>query len=123
MVGRKAFTGTLASEAADIAVKPRKIRIAGKSSKRWKVLNYLTPEGAFSHFEIVDARQDWCKWSANTRVSDFIDLSLPHRLKPYDKKGGKRLIKGLKYQLYGRTNVRLTKRRCDEFFADPDNFG
>jgi hypothetical protein len=121
MVERKAFTGTLASEAADIAARARKVRIPGKSPKRWKVLNYLTPEGAFSHFEVIEAQTACDRVSAKTRVTDFIDLSLPHRLKSYDKKGGKRLIKGLKYQLYGRTNVRLTKRRCEEFFADPGN--
>jgi hypothetical protein len=123
MVQKKAFTGTLAQEAADIAKKAQKIRIPSKNAKRWKVLNYLTPEGAFSHFEIVDAKAACARASPKTRVTDFIDLSLPHRLKPYDKKGNKRLIKGFKYQLYGRTNVRLTKRRCEEFLADPDNFG
>jgi hypothetical protein len=107
--------------AADIAARARKVRIPGKSPKRWKVLNYLTPEGAFSHFEVIEAQTACDRVSAKTRVTDFIDLSLPHRLKSYDKKGGKRLIKGLKYQLYGRTNVRLTKRRCEEFFADPGN--
>jgi len=61
--------------------------------------------------------------AANTRVSDFIDLSLPHRLKPYDKKGGKALIKSLKFKLYGRTNIWLTKSRCEDFLADPANFG
>jgi hypothetical protein len=123
MAENTVFTGALAREAGDIAAKAQKIRIPGKSRKRWKVMNYLTPEGSFSHFDVFDAKADGDRRSAKTRVSDFIDLSLPHRLKPYDKKGGKALIKGLKYHLYGRTNVRLTKPRCEEFFADPGNFG
>lgn len=115
--------GPLAKEADDIAAKAQKIRIPGKNRKRWKVVNYLTPEGSFSHFDVFDARADCHMGSARTRITDFIDLSLPHRLKPYDKKGGKALIMGLKYQLYGRTNIRLTKGRCEEFFANSSNFG
>jgi hypothetical protein len=123
MFEKEAFTGALAREASDIATKAQKIRIPGKNPKRWKVLNYLTPEGAFSRFEIIRAEAASDRASAKTRVTDFIDLSLPRRLKTYDKGGGKRLIKGLKFELFGRTNVRLTKQRCEEFFADPENFG
>ena len=123
MVEIRAFTGRVARQAADIAVKARKIRIPREKPKRWKVLNYLTPERAFSHFDVVEAKPDWYSRSSKTQVSDFIDLSISHRLKPYDKQGGKRLIKCFKHQLFGGTNVRLTKRRCEEFFADPGNFG
>jgi hypothetical protein len=123
MADKKAFTGTLAGEAEDIAEKAQKIRIPGKSRKRWKVLNYLTPEGAFSHFDVFDVRADCHTGSARVQITELIDLSLPHRLKPYDKKGGKALIKGLKFELYGRTDIRLTKGRCEDFFADPSNFG
>jgi hypothetical protein len=122
---RDAFSARspLAKEAADIAKKARKIRIPGKEPKRWKVLNYLSPEGTFSHFDIVAAKPDWFSRSPKIRVTDFIDLSVARRLKPYHKKGGKRLIKCFKLALFGRTNVRLTKRRCKEFFANPANFG
>jgi hypothetical protein len=70
----------LAQEANDIAAKAQKIRIPGKSRKRWKVLNYLTPEGSFSHFEVFDAQADCHTGSARVKITDFIDLSLPHRL-------------------------------------------
>jgi hypothetical protein len=123
MVEIGAFTETFARQADDIAKKARKIRIPGKRPGKCKVLNYLAPERTFSHFDIVKAKPDWFSGSAKIQVTDFIDLSISHRLKPYDKAGAKRLIKGLKSALYGRTNVRLTKRRCEEFFADPDNFG
>ena len=123
MADKKAFTGRLAGEARDIAAKAQKIRIPGKSRKRWKVLNYITPEGSFSHFDMFDPQADCHTGSARVRITDFIDLSLPHRLKPYDKKGGKALIKVLKFELYGRTAIRLTKGRCEDFFADASNFG
>ena len=67
MFEKEAFTGAVAREASDIAAKARKIRIPGKNPQRWKVLNYLTPEGAFSHFDVVEAKQIWTSGSPKSR--------------------------------------------------------
>lgn len=123
-VEEERFMGKLAWEAADIAAKAKKIRIPGKSAKRWKVRYYFSREGSFERFEVVKASTDnWYPSAGGLEISDFLDLSITRKRKHYDKKGGKRLIKGLKFCLYGRTNVRLTKKVCERFFDDPSNFG
>ena len=123
LIEKEAFTDELARQAQDIAAKATKIRIPGKSSKRWKVRYVFTREGRFEHFDVIDRHDTWYSGSGFIKISDFIDLSIVHQHKAYDKQGGKRLIKGLKFQLFGRTNVRLTKQVCEKFFENPRNFG
>lgn len=54
--------------------------------------------------------------------SNFIDLSVPRQSASYDKLGGNFLIAAIKTHLFGGERVRMTARRCEEFFENDDNF-
>ena len=51
-----------------------------------------------------------------------MDLSVPRMFAAYDKSGAERIVSFIKYHLFGRSNYRMTKRRCHEFFDDDKNF-
>lgn len=51
-----------------------------------------------------------------------IDLSFPHLTGPVDVKVIQPFIRSLKRYLFGSEKARLTKRRCERFFEDDDNF-
>jgi hypothetical protein len=122
MIEIKAFKGVFAREAADIEAKARKIRIPGNDRGKRRVRYIFTREGSFVRFDVIDSKADgYAPWEIST-LSRFIDLSEIRRGKSYAKGAGKRLIKCLKAHVFGRTNVRLTKQRCEEFFSDPGNF-
>jgi hypothetical protein len=54
---------------------------------------------------------------------DKIDLEIPREIAGgKDKQGNKNMIKALKHYLLGNERIHLTKKRCEEFFENNDNF-
>jgi hypothetical protein len=53
---------------------------------------------------------------------DRLDLSVPRRLKSYDKLGSRLLIRQFKEYFFDRKATRLTKQKCEAFFSDKSNF-
>jgi hypothetical protein len=51
-----------------------------------------------------------------------IDLSVPRQIVAYDRSGYKNMLISIKIPLFGDRHIRLTKRRCEEVFADDNNF-
>jgi hypothetical protein len=47
---------------------------------------------------------------------------VPRRLAKYDKSGYKIFLAQMKAILFGDPDVRMTKRRCEEFFDNDGNF-
>jgi hypothetical protein len=60
--------------------------------------------------------------SSITIRKEVIDLSIPRQIANYDKFGCGNMPIGVKIYLFGSKKVRLTKRLCEEFFADDNNF-
>jgi hypothetical protein len=54
--------------------------------------------------------------------SDRLDLKFPRLLKAYDKFGGRLLLRSFKENYLGSTERRLTRKICDQFFANKNNF-
>jgi hypothetical protein len=50
-----------------------------------------------------------------------LDLSCIRRGKAYDKRGCRNLLRDFRHHYFG-DDVRMTKRRCKEFFSDRKNF-
>jgi|SRR5579862_3855006 len=116
------FMGKLAREAEQIAGRARQIRIPGKSPKDFKLQYYRSPDtGKFWYIEIVRPDEP-CPIEQPFDRRDFLDLSYP-RLRRYDKRGGKRIIRELKILVFGNEHMRLTKAVCERFFNNPRNFG
>ena len=53
---------------------------------------------------------------------EVIDMSVPWKHKNYDKQGYKNLLVSLRHNLFGSTSCKMTKKRCEEFFSNDDNF-
>lgn len=119
MVERDAFFGRLGDEAADIAYKAGHIRIPYKNPDQWEVEYVSEPGGRFERMVLV--RADEPAALSDGARGKFIDLGYTRHLRPYDKKGSKRLARWAKLYLFGE-GVRLTKARCEAFFDDPKNF-
>lgn len=59
----------------------------------------------------------------NSALTDHtIDLSFPHLTGPVDVRAIRPFIRSLKFYLFGGEKARLTRRRCERFFEDDDNF-
>lgn len=57
-----------------------------------------------------------------TYRTEHFDLSMPRRIAPYDKKGGKIMRNALKRYVFGDPQIKLTADRCEAFFGDDRNF-
>lgn len=114
----------LAAELAEVARKGRRIVIPGNRLTTKKVRYYIDPNvRKLAVVDVIDAEEGPHVGSSRTRESDFFDLSLPRRLAPYDKTGGRFLVQAIKRHVFGKESTRLTRARCDGFFDDPANFG
>ena len=112
--------GRLKQEANEICGKATKILIRKRHPEKWDVeyiLDFHT--GKFVSMEIVrktDPRQ------SGTVRRKYINLSVPRGIVNYDKFGGALLIKCFKFCVFGKSNYKLTKKRCEAFFDDDKNF-
>jgi hypothetical protein len=113
-----AFKGALAKEAVTIANRARRIKIPKPAPEEWEVEYLITHDGKYGTFEIVPEDRELHVGSSTPVRSKYLDLSFPRRVKSYDKSGGRLFIDGLKYHLFGKSNARVTRQRCEDFFDD-----
>lgn len=116
--------GSLDTEAQEVYRKARRIRILNNDNGGL-VIEYIFQEstgtflhsntGKFSHFKVVPS-------SSCTFGKKAIDMSVPRQRAHYDKLGCKQLVSSLKYYVFGDRNVRMTKKKCEDFFDDSSNF-
>jgi hypothetical protein len=110
--------GQLKSEADDVARKASKIKIPRRNPRKWCVEFRFEHGDRFCGFDIVRADSFMNpKWSIRL---PYLDLRLPRSYKAYDKKGYKKLIRDFRRLYFDGRN--LTKKRCEAFFDNDDNF-
>ena len=73
-------------------------------------------------FDIVPRSRPPHEGATPTVRDNVIDMSFPYRASDYDKQGNRFFVNSLKLAIYGKSNVRMTKARCEEFFENPKNF-
>ena len=117
------FTKDLPEESEELYKKARFIRVPQSGGEK-KVVEYMVhkPTRKLGNIRIVPESQPSHQGSSPTFRSEVINLSIPRQLAPYDKMGGKILIAILKPIILGNGNHNLTKRRCEEFFENDENF-
>ena len=54
--------------------------------------------------------------------SDTIDMSYPRSLMERDRIGYQNLIVGVKHIVFGDPRYYMTRKRCEDFFDNDDNF-
>jgi len=115
--------GRLSQEARDLFHKATHIKIPNNSDGNLAIEYILhQPTGKFSHFDVVPSSRPAHKGGSTTFRLAYIDMSVPRQIEDYDKQGYKNFIASFKYYLFGGESVRLTKKRCEEFFNDSENF-
>jgi hypothetical protein len=109
-------------QAHELYYKARNIKIPRPNPEEWQVRYFIHRNGKFERFDIVQAAsRDWDDASQIVR-DDRLDLSFPRQLSQYDKLGGRLLLGCFKHYFLGNPDARLTRRWCDEFFANRNNF-
>ncbi|ALC84540.1 hypothetical protein AM499_00910 [Bacillus sp. FJAT-22090] len=113
------FNGTyLVLEAKDVYKKSRNIKIPKFGHKA----EYVTYKGKFQDIKLVPIERPAHIGSSSTFREDKIDMGFVRETKGYDKRGGEILIHSLKSILFGSSNYRMSKKRCEDFFENPSNF-
>jgi hypothetical protein len=120
-LNKDVFKGRLANEAKGLLQRARAIKIPKRRPKRWQVEYTYEDTGGFCGFRFVKADMPWPCGSRSVRRLPYLDLSYVRRGKLYDKRGCRNLLQDFRYHYFG-DNTRLTKRRCEEFFSNKDNF-
>jgi len=117
------LTKVLPEEAKELYRKARSIRVPQSGGEK-KVIEYIIhqPTGRFGTIQLVPESRLDHEAASPTLRSDVIDLSIPRQIASYDKFGGKTLILALKHILFGNGKYNMTKRRCEEFFENDENF-
>jgi hypothetical protein len=113
----------LKKEANDIRRKAKRIRVTGPKGSQAKVEYDIDPRTAkLAGVSVIPSSQPQHQGSTPTHVEDFFDLSMAQQISPYDKLGGKIIVRVLKHRVFGDENARLTRRRCENFFDDDSSF-
>jgi hypothetical protein len=100
--------------------KARAVKIPKPDPENWQVEYSYEDTGAFCGFRFVKADMPWPCGSRSVRRLPYLDLACIRRGKEYDKRGCRNLLRDFRYHYFD--NTRLTKRRCQQFFSNKDNF-
>ena len=116
-------TGALKAEAKEIWKKARHIRIPKSDATNWKVEYTRYPgSGKLTDVSVVPASHPRHFGSSETVRSDHFDLSTPWQFADYDKMGSRIMVGAIKSYVFGNSEVRMTRNRCERFFNDDSNF-
>jgi hypothetical protein len=117
------LTGTLKDEADDLYRKATSIRIPDCNGKKMTVMYHPHyRDGSLANITILEKQAEYF-FLHDKIVSDRFDMEMPFRLKHYDKFGGKMVVRFLKSHILGiKENEKLTKKICEKFFSNNDNF-
>jgi len=114
-LGKGAFRGRLDEEAAEIGRKSCSIKIPKSDPENWRIEYQFTYDDKFAGFSIIDEKSAESA-PGNSKIAAHLDLSLPRRLKKYDKFGNELMLGD--FRDYYFDGGKLTK----EFFLDDGNF-
>jgi len=112
---------TITQEASKIHAKATSIRVPQTGAEPL-IVEYNFFDGKSYGFDIVEKSRPQHAGSTVTIRGQQIDMSVPMRVKGYDKLGYKLFIGSLKSAIFGKANVRMTKEKCEAFFDDDSNF-
>jgi len=115
--------GKLPIEANEIFKKATSIKIPQTGHQRLVAEYGIHPvTNDFCDLEIVPENRPLHRGSTEVFRKDVIDMSVPSKIKDYDKLGCKLMIKALKFHVLGNTKLTMTRKRCEDFFNDNANF-
>jgi hypothetical protein len=106
------------AERAVLEKRARNIRIPKRRPKKWEVEYRWDRDGRFLGFSFVEAKNPFYR-PLSSRLP-HLDLACVRRGNIHDKRDCSQLIRGFREVYFEGLN--LTKRRCEQFFENEDNF-
>lgn len=76
----------------------------------------------FAGLSVIEKNLPNIPYPRSMIVLDVIDMYFPRGLCRYDKSGYKLMIRDIKFIYFGNRSYYMTRRRCEEFFDNDDNF-
>ena len=117
------FKGWLWNEAEEIYRKSSCIRVPQTGSGQTFVEYMVDPRtGKFATLRTLTGDMGIYRPMTKNMISAVIDMKAPRQIKKYDKTGYRNLLFAMKGIFLGDHHVKMTKRRCEEFFDNPHNF-
>lgn len=117
---KQAFKGIAAKQADTLARRARAIKLPVSYAKTHCVQHWLTPDGKYARFDLIDKTQGAHRGSSTEIRRVTLNLEFPRSMKDYDKLGCKLMMSSFKtYWFDGKP---FTKQRVEAFFSDPNNF-
>jgi hypothetical protein len=114
----KIFYGPLATEAEVLERRARNIKIRKSDPKKWEIEYRRDRDDRFLGIEIVKA--DSHVHSPLFERLPHLDLGFVRRGNVHDTRDCRRVIRDFRRLYFDGLN--LTKKRCEEFFEDANNF-
>ncbi|QFR39408.1 hypothetical protein A9Q91_04225 [Candidatus Gracilibacteria bacterium 28_42_T64] len=120
---RNHFKGALANESEYLYHRARNICIPKEHPDNWKV-EYMQqhPSQKFASMMIVQLSKPNHEGISKATYMDRIDMRFPKSIGDYDKLGYQLFIKNMKHCIFGSTTIRMTKKKCEDFFRDDSKF-
>lgn len=116
------FRAPFVEEAQELHRKATHIKIRQEAPEELLAEYVIHPSGAFTDLNFVPSSRPRHEGGSRTLRKNCIDLSLPRQFKGYDKLGCKMLVGALKHHYFGDSGYKMTRKRCEEFFDEDDNF-
>jgi hypothetical protein len=117
--GKNLFRGRLDEEAAEIGRKSCSIKIQKSDPETWRIEYQFTYDDKFSGFSIID-KKSAAHPSEKSKISEYLDLTVPRRMKKYDKFGNQLMLNN--FREYYFNGKKLNREKCDRFFIRKQNF-
>ena len=115
-----AFKGPLAVQAETLAHRARAIRLPPALAGTHCVRHWLSFDGKYYGFELIEATQGPHHGSSSEARFPFLNMEFPRKVQQYVKVGGKHMMKSFKQHWFG--GRPFTKAKVEAFFSDPANF-
>jgi hypothetical protein len=110
--------GKIFDEAKEVCHKSKRIRIPQNGGRKLYA-DYIIYKNVLHALEIEDSDRPM---DTGILRKEHIDLSTAREFKKYDKLGCKILIADFKEIIFGSKSYKMTKKICEEFFENDDNF-
>ena len=113
-------TGMIAEEAVVLNRRARHIKIPLRYGA--VRIEYTSHKGKFYSIDLRNFDNSTYGETSSTILYDVIDLSKAGEIALYDNLGCKRMLEDIKDILFGSKKYIMDKKRCEDFFANEDNF-
>jgi hypothetical protein len=117
------FKGSLFLQAKEIHRKSCAIRVPRRDGEK-RFVEYIIDRGSgkFATLHVITGDMESYQFHAKNMILEVIDMRVPREIKKYDKTGYQNFLCAMKAIIFGDPGYKMTKRRCEEFFENDENF-